>query len=691
VPFPLFGACGQACPRKIGAVGTTIDRPPVGQVLDGRYRVESHLAHGGMADVYLATDIRLERAVALKIMRPEFASDQDFVRRFITEAKSVAALSHPNVVTVYDQGADGRILFLAMEYVPGRTLREALRERGRLSPREALDVMEQVLAGLAAAHHAGVAHRDVKPENVLLGPGHTVKVADFGLARLAAGPSHTRSGMIIGTAAYLAPEQVSGRGADARSDVYAAGVMLFELLTGTQPHVGENPLAVAYKHVNEAVRAPSSLVPGLPAALDTLVALATSRDPDLRPADAGQYLRAVSAARRGLPAGAAATSAGRGLDETLPPVPPVLAPVPPALLPVPPAPLALASDRTAPLASPGLSGPGEPLPGTSLQRTLVVAEPLGGPYGMPPPGQYPPRESRLQRLLFSRRLGYLALAAAAACVLGLLGWWVLTGRYTTVPTVAGQTVAAARADLSNAGLRASVSRARIDNRVAKGRVIATIPAGGTRIPRGGRVTLVVSAGPRMITMPQVTGQFLAAARSVLRRAGLELGKVTPTTSATIPVGIVISTDPPAGASWPQPSPVRLVVSAGPPVPDFVGQPRAAAQAWADQNGVQLAVETARASSQPAGIVLHQSVPPGHPFTRGQVIMIVVSPGPPLVSIPNVSGMRVNQAVRLLHRLGFQVSVEQFGPFQTVISYSPTGSAPKGSVITLMTGLPGFGG
>jgi beta-lactam-binding protein with PASTA domain/predicted Ser/Thr protein kinase len=677
VPFPLFGACGKACPRKIGAVDTTIDRPPAGQVLDGRYRVESHLAHGGMADVYLATDIRLERAVALKIMRPEFASDQDFVRRFITEAKSVAALSHPNVVTVYDQGADGRILFLAMEYVPGRTLREALRERGRLSPREALDVMEQVLAGLAAAHHAGVAHRDVKPENVLLGPGHTVKVADFGLARLAAGPSHTRSGMIIGTAAYLAPEQVSGRGADARSDVYAAGVMLFELLTGTQPHVGESPLAVAYKHVNEAVRAPSSLVPGLPAALDTLVALATSRDPDLRPADAGQYLRAVSAARRGLPARAAATSAGRGLDETLPPVPP--------------APLALASGRTAPLASPGLSGPGEPLPGTSLQRTLVVAEPLGGPYGMPPPGQYPPRESRLQRLLFSRRLGYLALAAAAACVLGLLGWWVLAGRYTTVPTVAGQTVAAARADLSNAGLRASVSRARINNRVAKGRVIATIPAGGTRIPRGGRVTLVVSAGPRMITMPQVTGQFLAAARSVLRRAGLELGKVTPTTSATIPAGIVISTDPPAGASWPQPSPVRLVVSAGPPVPDFVGQPRAAAQAWADQNGVQLAVETARASNQPAGIVLHQSVPPGHPFTRGQVIMIVVSPGPPLVSIPNVSGMRVNQAVRLLHRLGFQVSVEQFGPFQTVISYSPTGSAPKGSVITLMTGLPGFGG
>src|SRR6516225_5298086 len=288
---------------RIVAMDTTLARVPVGQLLDGRYRVEAYLAQGGMATVYLGTDTRLDHTVALKIMHAELASDEDFVRRFVAEARSVARLSHPNVVTVYDQGADGRTLYLAMEYVPGRTLRDLLTSRGRLRPREALDIMEGVLGGLAAAHNAGIAHRDVKPENVLLGAPRTVKVADFGLARLLSGASHTKSGMLIGTAAYLAPEQVSRGAADVRTDVYAAGVMLFELLTGRQPHIGDTPLAVAYKHVNEAVPPPSSLVPGLPPSLDALVALATSRNPDLRPADAGQFLHAITGARAGLPLG----------------------------------------------------------------------------------------------------------------------------------------------------------------------------------------------------------------------------------------------------------------------------------------------------------------------------------------------------------------------------------------------------
>ncbi len=280
---------------------TTLARLKVGQVLDGRYRVDARIARGGMATVYLGTDTRLERTVALKIAHPELAHDADFVRRFIAEARSVARLSSPNVVAVYDQGAEGDILFLAMEYVPGRTLRELLTERGKLSPGEALDIIEGVLTGLAAAHAAGVVHRDVKPENVLITPGHAVKVADFGLARAVAMASHTKTGTIIGTAAYLAPEQVSRSTSDSRTDVYATGVMLFELLTGRQPHTGETPLAVAYKHVNEVVPAPSGVMPGLPAALDALVALATSRNPDLRPADAGQFLRAITEVRRGLP------------------------------------------------------------------------------------------------------------------------------------------------------------------------------------------------------------------------------------------------------------------------------------------------------------------------------------------------------------------------------------------------------
>src|SRR5499427_4185295 len=280
---------------------TTLARVPIGQLLDGRYRVESHLAHGGMATVYLGTDTRLDRTVALKIMHAELANDEEFVRRFVAEARSIARLSHPNVVTVYDQGADGRILYLAMEYVPGRTLRDLLTERSALRPREALDILEGVLAGLAAAHAAGIAHRDVKPENVLLGNNHSIKVADFGLARLLSDATQTKSGMLIGTAAYLSPEQVAGGRTDVRTDVYATGIMLFELLTGRQPYTGDTQLTVAYRHVNEVVPPPSSLVPGLPPALDSLVALATSRDPGLRPADAGQFLHAVTGARHGLP------------------------------------------------------------------------------------------------------------------------------------------------------------------------------------------------------------------------------------------------------------------------------------------------------------------------------------------------------------------------------------------------------
>src|SRR5215467_7369024 len=276
---------------------------PVGQLLGGRYHVDARIARGGMATVYLGTDTRLDRVVALKIAHPELSDDAEFVRRFIGEARSAARLSSPNVVAIFDQGSDKRLHYIAMEYVHGRTLRQLLNEQGRLGVRDALEVMSGVLAGLATAHEAGFAHRDVKPENVLLTASGVVKVADFGLARSVAGAVQTKGGMIIGTAAYLAPEQVTGGTSDARTDVYAAGVMLFELLTGVQPHIAESPLAVAYKHVHEVVPPPSHSLPGLSPALDALVALATSREPELRPANAGQYLRAVAdvSSGRGLP------------------------------------------------------------------------------------------------------------------------------------------------------------------------------------------------------------------------------------------------------------------------------------------------------------------------------------------------------------------------------------------------------
>jgi eukaryotic-like serine/threonine-protein kinase len=747
---------------------TTLARPPIGQVLDGRYRVESHLANGGMATVYLGTDTRLDRTVALKIMHPELANDQDFVRRFVSEARSVAKLSHPNVVTVFDQGADGRTLFLAMEYVPGQTLRDLLRDRGRLGPREALDIMDGVLGGLAAAHTAGIAHRDVKPENVLIGDGRTVKVADFGLARLLSGASHTKSGMIIGTAAYLAPEQVLGQPTDARTDVYAAGVLLFELLTGRQPHTGDTPLGVAYKHVNEVVPPPSSIVPGLPPALDALVALATSRDPDLRPVDAGHFLHAITEVRSGLPLGASQSApAGQAaarplsihapaLGETAAPVspsnavtmPPVQPPAPAGFPPAGSAPAGFgapgfdlagtgAPGRVIPAGTwpdpppgelaetsrdliPGFSHPvpaqtaGRDQPGTwrtggnvpaSTQqfgrddpyspehnKTLVVAggERSGLP-ALPQPGYLAPREPRLHRLLFSRRLGFVALGLAVVLVVGLLGWWVLEGRYTTVPKLTGLTAATATSDLQDAGLKGTTGKKVLDNNVAKGLVISTIPATGSRISRGGKVTLIVSAGPHMIAMPQVTGQTLDAARAAIQHAGLVTGKIRKQTSATIPLGVVISSHPGPGTNWPQPKPVSLVVSAGPPMPNFVGQQKSVAEGWAGSAGVKLNEKTANHSDQPAGTIIRQSVKPGAAFYPGQVITIVISAGPPMVAIPNVTGMHLAQAERVLARAGFQVNVQQQGPLDIVFSQNPSGQAPKGSTITLQVGFPKFGG
>jgi serine/threonine-protein kinase len=747
---------------------TTLARVPIGQLLDGRYRVESHLAHGGMATVYLGTDTRLDRTVALKIMHAELANDEDFVRRFVAEARSIAKLSHPNVVTVYDQGADGRTLYLAMEYVPGRTLRDLLHERTRLRPREALDIIEGVLSGLAAAHAAGIAHRDVKPENVLLGPAQSLKVADFGLARMLADATHTKSGLLIGTAAYLAPEQVAGGRSDFRTDVYATGVMLFELLTGRQPFTGDTPLAVAYRHVNEVVPAPSSLVPALPPALDSLVALATSRDPDLRPADAGQFLRAITATRHGLPldaplpapytAGAGAAGPprpGPGLPGPGLPSPPAVSPGLPGAgpgLPGAPTVAGLAAAQGAPRPDASIADTAPPRPVVPPQaaappRAVVApvwpapppadwpAQPTsssgwpdppqngndlnvipgmpGGtavpPYGGPSADPYRPatnqtlivatadapygttlRESWLGRQLFSRRLAYIAGALAVVLVFGLLGWWMFQGRYTIVPKVTGVSATAAQADLRDAGLTPGTTTTALDNGVAKGLVIRTNPSNGSRIARGGRVDLVVSAGPHMINMPQVTGQTLTDAQAAIKKAGLTPGKVKTITSTTIAAGVVISTNPTAGTSWPQPKPVSIVLSAGPPLPDFVGQDKAVAEQWAAANGVKLNEVTASHSNQPVNIVVKQSAPPGSAFTNGEVITIQFSPGPPMVNIPDVTGMRVPKAVQILRNAGFLVHIDAVGPFNVVFNESPTGTAPKGSTITLTTGLPHFG-
>jgi serine/threonine-protein kinase len=696
---------------------------PLGQLLDGRYLVESQIARGGMATVYHAKDVRLERSVALKIAHPELARDHDFVSRFIGEARAVASLSSPNVVSVFDQGSTGDLHYIAMEYVPGPTLRDLLVARGRLNPREALDIIERVLAGLAAAHEAGIIHRDVKPENVLLGNGTSVKVADFGLARAAAGVSNTRTGLLIGTAAYLAPEQVASNSSDERTDVYAAGIMLFEMLTGVQPHTGESPLAVAYKHVNSVVPAPSSVVPELPSALDALVALGTSRDPDLRPPDARHYLTAIIEVRRGLPlselarpdraagtdarvsgshrapgidvdalpgeAGATDAFAARGLADggfaaggfaagviggavagTG-----VAAGGPAATGPL---------SRTSQFPSAGYQG--RTSRHAAVNHTMIVpadeADQFGGGSHRGRRGGPPRRyhEPQLQRWLFSRRI----LVVLAVVVVGVSVWWITSGQYFAVPSVAGQSVGAARSELSSAGLTVVSGHPRYSDNVRKGDVISTDPAAGASIRRGGKVTVIPSLGPIMKTVPPVTGELVAVADHNLKLAGLIPASATRQTSASIPAGIVIATNPVAGTSWPEHKPVQVVVSAGPPLPSFVGAQLSQAQAAAAAGGYSVNQVPSSDTSQPAGTIVKQSPLPGTPITPGEVVTVYVSPGPQMVSVPDVTGLSVKEAEQELTAAGFNVTQSSLTPGHKVISYSPSGEAPQGSTITIVT-------
>ena len=648
---------------------TTLADPLVGRLLDGRYQVEALVALGGMATVYRAIDTRLDRWVALKVMHADLARDEDFVDRFIGEAKSVARLSHPNVVSVYDQGRDGPYPYLAMEYLPGRTLRDLLGERGWFPPREALAIMVPLLSGLAAAHTAGIVHRDVKPENVLIAPDGHLKVVDFGLARALSVGSQTRTGVLIGTVAYLAPEQVTGTSADARTDIYAAGIVLFELLTGTKPHTGDSPLAVAYKHVNETVPAPSRFVHTIPPEVDGLVGQATSRDPCGRPADAAEFLRLVNDVMRGLPddgrwAAPAAAAAWPGTG---------------------PAALSASGYSASGYGAPGYGAPdyrGQNhtqilgVPGDG-QTVIAGRDDLGG-YG--DYGDYGGHQ-RNRRPWLLALLAVLVFAAA-----GGAGWWYTQAGYTTVPAVAGMTDGAAVTALRADGFTVRMGAAVTDNNARAGTVARTVPAVGGRVHKGSAITIVPSAGPRMIKVPDVSGQQLAGAQQALRTAGLTPGQVRMVASGSVDAGIVVSTQPTAGQSSPQQTPVVIMVSEGPPLPDFRGQDQQSIQQWASQNGITLNVQQDTGSSQPQGTITSQSPAPGTPITVNETVTIGVSAGPPQVAVPNVDGMGINEARQELKQLGFDVTVNRFGPFNKVFDYSPHDQAPKGSTITLDAGF-----
>ena len=708
----------------------TLADPLTGRLLDGRYAVTARIAHGGMATVYQATDTRLDREVALKVMHAELARDEEFVRRFVGEAKSVARLSHQNVVAVFDQGADGPFLYLVMEYVPGRTLKQVLRDSGRFSPATALEIMTGVLDGLAAAHASGIVHRDIKPENVLLTADGRIKVADFGLARAQSAAGHTRAGLLIGTPSYVPPEQVTGGSTGPGGDVYSAGVMLFELLTGRLPFTGDTPLSVAYQHVNTDIPAPSGLVPGIPPAVDQLVLAATSRDPARRPADAGEFLRAVRRVRYGLARHSGLTGmmgAGvQGLAEA-----PWLDLDTPAATNGwwarnPPPPTARAYDT-------GMSGPGpsrtsqagpDP-PGTRPSGTgewlagaaaaTSVTEYGTGGFSAVSPGDggngqlgmaqfrgggradshtlvvdredaryrggryHGGREPFLGRWLFSPRLLIVVVIIALGVALGLGGWWLTSGRFTQVPSLSGDGVTQATAVLTADGFTVKRGARLHSNTVPSGSVASTSPAG--RVSKGSTITILVSAGPFTSVVPEVQNETLTAAQAALQR--VHLVSTTEKVGSNAPVGTVIGTSPRAGTTWPQTKTVTILVAGGPPLPNFGGMNYQAASQWASQHGVNLQEQPDNNSQQPQGTITGQQPAPGAMIQQGQTVIVKVSTGPQIVNVPNPDGLSVQQATQELQAAGFKVQVSKLFRFgNRVVYYNPSGQATRGSTVTL---------
>ncbi|MEU7817921.1 Stk1 family PASTA domain-containing Ser/Thr kinase [Pseudonocardia sp. NPDC049154] len=588
-----------------------------GALIDARYRIGPVLARGGMSTVHRGLDTRLDRPVAIKIMDPRLAADPTFRARFEREARSAARIDHPHVVDVHDQGrctppGGEPTLFLVMELVDGGTLRDLLRRRGALGVPATFAVLEPVLSGLAQAHRLGMVHRDVKPENVLIGRDGSVKVADFGLVTAAAEAGVSHAGMILGTMAYLSPEQVATGQADARSDVYAAGVLCYELLTGAPPYTGDNALSVAYRHVNDDVPPPSAVATDVPPELDALVRRATSRDPDRRPADAAAFLAELVRLREWL---------------AVPQVPVPLPPPPPLEEQdtVPAEPLALE-------AAPEPAGPG----GTRALSRAEYDPPTAIDRG---PGRHgtasAPRPDALPDHRIARRRGrrvfalWIVLLLLLGLVVGGAAWWLGSGRWTSMPAVVGLDRSAAEQLLTQADLAWSVTEQHHDD-VAADRVAAADPAVDSRLLRGSSVTLTVSTG-RPVVPAIAEGSTVEQAQQVLQAAQL-----TPATSAsaaefsgTVPQGAVLRTDPPAGTPLPIGGSVTLVLSKGvePPaevdVPLVIGDRLDEARKRLERRGLEVDVERGFPFGRENPRVVNQDPGPGTAVEEGSTVTLTV--------------------------------------------------------------------
>jgi beta-lactam-binding protein with PASTA domain/tRNA A-37 threonylcarbamoyl transferase component Bud32 len=639
--------------------------PMIGRLLDGRYQVRSRIARGGMATVYLATDLRLERRVAIKIMHGHLADDSKFKERFIQEARSAARLAHPNVVNVFDQGQDSDMAYLVMEYLPGITLRDLLQEHPVLTTGQTLDILEAVLAGLAAAHKAGIVHRDLKPENVLLADDGRIKIGDFGLARAASANTATGAAL-LGTIAYLSPELVTRGIADTRSDIYAVGIMMFEMLAGEQPFKGEQPMQIAYQHANDSVPAPSSRNPRVPAELDELVLWATARDPEERPKDARALLDRLfethSSLMTALPTGATPTQ---------------------RTMVLPGARASSSTAETAVIGSRVALAPATPVSDSTAALTTVAAQ--------------------------RRRRGWwiAGIIALVVAIAATTGWYFGAGpgsRVTIPDSLAGLSEADARVALADLGLVVLEATGQIDSpTVVAGLVADSAPGIGESVTRGTEVQLLISTGPRPIPVPAFAGMTEADATQAITDAPFTLAEpVIRQFSGDVAAGLVIDALDVAGvsltgvATYGELQAVTLIISSG-PLPDVGG--KSIEEATQILAGVKL---TATAGQQafsdfPEGTVVGIDPEPnadgaGRVFREGDSVFLVISRGPDLVAVPDVIGDNIADAKAELEAAGFVVEVTSLipeeswdNPLAVVASTNPGPGEQikRGSTVTII--------
>ncbi len=627
-----------------------------GEVIDGRYELLKLVASGGMATIYEAVDLRLDRKVAVKIMHAHLADDEKFISRFIREAKAAAALSHPNIVAVQDQGWNQSgvpAVFLVMELVEGHTLRDYLFERGALSVSETIRYLIPVLSALEAAHKIGIVHRDIKPENILISKSGRVKVADFGLAHgeLIGNTMTVESSVIMGSVSYLSPEQVQRGVADSRSDVYSVGIVAFELLTGEKPFSGESPIQIAYRHVNERVPAPSSLAFGIPESLDLLVQSATSANPDERPRDAGEFLLLLLE-----------------IQKQIDPQRPQLS----LELDLPPAPIREKSRAAKRITPTQMESPTERVePMTPKSSSQVIA-----------------RKKTSDRVKRNRSIAFIFLLVLAITI-----WYLILGPGTRVlvPSVVGGNVTQASASLSPLGLKIEVKKVFSED-IKAGIIISAQPAGGARVKEASTIQLIISKGIERYIVPSLVKLSADAALALLKENSLTAGTVSQSFNAKVKEGLIISSNPTANASVMKDTPVDLVISKGPEVVQFdsyVGKSAEQALNELTDAGFVVTPIYIYSDSVAVGAVISQNPDGGISAPRGSKIELSISKGSAMAFIPNVYSLTQAKATALLQDLDLIVSVKKIGnrAIKSVTDVFPkVGTQVKrGSTVTITVG------